>query len=54
MQPKWFNIDEIPFNKMWIDDILWIPWLLKDLFFYGFLEFKGHETIIHNALEVGD
>ena len=28
MEPKWFKIDEIPFNRMWVDDILWMPWLL--------------------------
>ncbi|KAM3127512.1 hypothetical protein pb186bvf_020392 [Paramecium bursaria] len=54
MEPKWFKIDEIPFNKMWVDDIIWIPWLLKDQFFQGFLEFKGYEAIINNTLQVVD
>ena len=29
MLPKWFNIDEIPFNKMWEDDKYWLPEVLN-------------------------
>lgn len=25
MLPKWFNIDEIPYDKMWEDDKIWLP-----------------------------
>jgi 8-oxo-dGTP diphosphatase/2-hydroxy-dATP diphosphatase len=30
MKPEWFNIDEIPFDKMWEDDPLWFPSMLKN------------------------
>lgn len=30
MKPCWFNVNEIPFDKMWEDDPLWFPKLLKD------------------------
>lgn len=26
--PKWFKINELPFNKMWSDDPLWLPHVL--------------------------
>jgi len=29
MKPKWFNVNKIPFDKMWPDDKYWIPILLK-------------------------
>ena len=29
MKPKWFNINKIPFAKMWPDDRHWIPLFLK-------------------------
>ena len=29
MRPRWFGVDEIPFEEMWPDDELWIPWFLK-------------------------
>lgn len=28
MRPQWFSIQEIPYNKMWEDDILWLPHVL--------------------------
>jgi 8-oxo-dGTP diphosphatase/2-hydroxy-dATP diphosphatase len=30
MSPKWFNIDEIPYDKMWIDDKYWLPLLIQE------------------------
>ena len=29
MMPKWFSFNEIPYNKMWDDDKLWLPHILK-------------------------
>ncbi|MDR2540809.1 MAG: NUDIX domain-containing protein [Candidatus Peribacteria bacterium] len=29
MMPKWFNLEEIPFDEMWPDDKVWLPELLK-------------------------
>lgn len=28
MAPKWFNIDDIPYDAMWPDDIYWLPQVL--------------------------
>lgn len=28
MSPQWFNIDNLPFDKMWSDDIHWLPQVL--------------------------
>jgi len=28
MKPRWFNIDKLPFNKMWSDDHLWLSHVL--------------------------
>lgn len=28
MKPEWFNIKNIPFDKMWDDDKLWLPHVL--------------------------
>ncbi len=35
MKPKWFSINEIPFDLMWPDDIYWMPYLLNDKRFIG-------------------
>jgi len=29
MAPKWFDIDKIPYDTMWPDDIYWLPQVLK-------------------------
>jgi mutator protein MutT len=29
MTPKWFSVNEIPYEKMWDDDKLWLPHILK-------------------------
>ncbi len=29
MMPKWFKIEEIPFEKMWDDDRFWLPLVLE-------------------------
>lgn len=29
MRPQWFGVDKIPYEKMWSDDIHWLPRTLK-------------------------
>lgn len=29
MAPKWFKISDIPYTKMWDDDIVWLPLVLQ-------------------------
>jgi mutator protein MutT len=29
MAPEWFIIDSIPYDKMWQDDIVWLPQILQ-------------------------
>jgi len=35
MKPKWFNVDEIPYDNMWSDDKYWLPLLLEGKKFKG-------------------
>lgn len=61
MKPKWFQIDEIPFDKMWSCDKLWLPLLLAGKKFKGkfFLdrpadaEYLG-KIITKDLVEVGE
>lgn len=29
MKPFWFDLDKIPYDKMWEDDKIWLPWVLS-------------------------
>lgn len=35
MKPEWFDIENIPYEKMWEDDKYWLPLLLKGKKFEG-------------------
>ena len=37
MKPEWFDIDKIPYDKMWEDDKIWLP---KVLNWEGWIEYK--------------
>ena len=39
--PLWTPVDEIPFDRMWADDSLWIPLMLAELPFDGRFIFDG-------------
>lgn len=39
MKPQWFDIDKIPYDKMFEDDKYWMPEVLKGKKINGFFEF---------------
>lgn len=41
----------IPFDRMWLDDRQWFPWLLKGRKFEGQFLFRGHEEIVKMELK---
>ncbi len=38
--PVWVKKDEIPYEKMWEDDIYWLPHVLNEKFVYAEVNFK--------------
>jgi 8-oxo-dGTP diphosphatase / 2-hydroxy-dATP diphosphatase len=53
MKPKWFHIDEIPYNQMWSDDKYWLPLFLDGKSFEGkFLFNEANEIINYSLLEI--
>jgi len=30
MKPQWFDISDIPYEKMWEDDVIWLPRVLQE------------------------
>nr|XP_009688371.1 PREDICTED: 7,8-dihydro-8-oxoguanine triphosphatase isoform X1 [Struthio camelus australis] len=51
MRPQWFQLDEVPFNHMWADDVYWFPLLLQKKLFRGYFKFQGQDTILEHTLK---
>lgn len=45
MKPKWFKINEIPFDEMWSDDKFWLPKVLNGEKIEAKFIFKSGELI---------
>ena len=39
--PRWTSLDKIPYERMWADDALWLPLLLRGQRFRGYFIFDG-------------
>jgi 8-oxo-dGTP diphosphatase/2-hydroxy-dATP diphosphatase len=54
MQPQWFDIDEIPYTSMWVDDIHWLPMLLNGHCFQGYFKFSDEQNLTSHRLQILD
>jgi hypothetical protein len=45
MAPIWFSRHEVPFEKMWADDIHWYPLFFAGKLFRGIFHFKDTHTL---------
>ncbi len=45
--PLWFDLDNIPYDEMWEDDKIWLPYLLKGQRFKGRYLFDGKTMLDH-------
>merc|ERR1711941_112095 len=55
MKPKWFSVDEVPFDEMWADDRVWFPFMIKGCCFTGTCHFatdKAGAMISHTFHEI--
>ena len=52
--PRWTPLAEIPYEKMWADDRLWIPLMLRGARFQGRFLFDGDTMLSHSLREVGE
>lgn len=50
MAPEWFNIEDIPYEKMWQDDTYWLPQVLAGNKVYGEFTFDpANQLLTHNV-----
>ncbi len=45
--PLWTPLDRIPYDEMWADDRIWLPWLLEGREFRGWMLFEDDHLIEH-------
>lgn len=53
MLPQWFALDEIPFDKMWLDDRHWFPLMLAGKTFTARFLFEGESRIVEQEIHEG-
>lgn len=52
MRPAWFDVSEegIPYKSMWIDDEVWLPWIMNDRYFRAEFLLRGHDLLLKHAI----
>lgn len=51
--PEWFALDAIPYDKMWSDDIYWLPMVLQGKKVKGVYTFDENDAMLtHDITEV--
>lgn len=50
--PLWTDLDRIPYEEMWADDVIWLPLMLDGEGFKGRFVFDGDAMLDHHV-EVG-
>lgn len=51
MAPSWFKTKDIPYNKMWVDDIHWLPQVLAGDKLNAEFTFDKNEVIISQNIK---
>lgn len=52
MKPKWFNPDNLPFDKMWPDDEFWLPQVLDGKLIKGKIVFGENDKILKKNFKI--
>jgi hypothetical protein len=51
VNPRWFNIDEIPYDKMFPDDKYWLPLILENKRIKAYFEFDKDWNILSKNID---
>ena len=54
MRPEWFKVDKIPFDKMWADDIFWLPEVIKGNLIRASFTFGLDDNVIDQEVNIVD
>lgn len=50
MKPEWFSVTSIPYDRMWPDDVLWLPQVLQGAFVTGEFLFGEGDVILESEV----
>ncbi len=50
MLPKWFSIDEIPYQEMWAGDDKWLPYVIEEKYFKAQMHFKAKDDSLVSCI----
>lgn len=54
MWPRWFSLENIPYDEMWPDDRHWLPLFLKGKKFRGTFTLGHDDAILRKKLDIVD
>ena len=54
MRPEWFDIDSIPYDKMFADDEFWLPEVLKGNKVQAEVEFDEEFNMVYQKFDIVD
>lgn len=52
MRPEWFDLNKLPYQNMWVDDIHWLPQVLEGKCVKGAFLFDEEENILDHKVSV--
>lgn len=51
MKPRWFPINKLPLKKMWVDDYLWLPKILRGEKLKGEFVFDQDQNLLKQVIK---
>jgi 8-oxo-dGTP pyrophosphatase MutT (NUDIX family) len=51
MDPKWFDIDKIPYSEMWSDDQYWLPQVLGGRYINADFYFDDNDNLLRHKIK---
>ncbi len=54
MNPKWFNVSDIPYSEMWPDDIFWLPHIIEGKLLKTKFVFGENDLLLEKQVDIVD
>ena len=51
MKPQWWDVNKLPFDQMWLDDIHWFPFMLQNKLFNAHFIFSDFNTVVKQQID---